>query len=181
MTQVWLSLLYILLRHAEMRRVGNAGVDVFEDDLLAAVAVNDTPRKNIRSIVGLWCLFIQVLDGLVAGKQKNVVVRPPDGLHGKFFAGGGHARDDRKLIETAQPAEASANYYRFKVKATSKTTTEFVVREESPQETTYAITNITPEQIALWVRERSIDPEIEKALSGNRREEERDQRAGPEA
>ncbi|SRR6266540_6732133 len=29
----------------------------------------------------------------------------------------------------------------------------------------HGITNITPEQIALWVRERSIDPEIEKALS----------------
>ena len=47
-----------------------------------------------------------------------------------------------------------------------KTTTEFVVREESPQEITYGIINITPEQIALWVRERSIDPEIEKALGG---------------
>src|SRR5207247_3356186 len=125
---------------------------VYYNDLIAAIAVNYSHRKIIRSIFGLWCLFIQVvLDGLVAGKQKNVVVRPPDGLHGKFFAGGGHARDDRKLIETAQPAEASANYYRFKVKATSKTTTEFVVREESPQETTYAITNITPEQIAVWM------------------------------
>ena len=71
-----------------------------------------------------------------------------------------------KLIETAQPAESSANHYRFKVEAKAKTTTEFVVREESPQEITYGIINITPEQIALWVRERSIDPEIEKALGG---------------
>ncbi len=35
-----------------MRRLGNTGVDVFEDDLLQSVtALNDTPRKNIRSIV----------------------------------------------------------------------------------------------------------------------------------
>ena len=35
-----------------MRRLGNTGVDVFEDDLLDSVAaLNDTPRKNIRSIV----------------------------------------------------------------------------------------------------------------------------------
>ena len=35
-----------------MRRLGNTGVDVFEDDLLDFVAaLNDTPRKNIRSIV----------------------------------------------------------------------------------------------------------------------------------
>ena len=35
-----------------MRRLGNTGVDVFEDDLLHSVtALNDTPRKNIRSIV----------------------------------------------------------------------------------------------------------------------------------
>jgi len=45
MTRVRLSLIYILLRHAEMRRFGNARVDVFEDDLLAAVAVNDTPER----------------------------------------------------------------------------------------------------------------------------------------
>ncbi len=71
-----------------------------------------------------------------------------------------------KMADTPPPAESSASYHRFRVEAKAKATTEFTVREETPQETTYIISNVTPEQIQLWVRERSIDPEIEKALSG---------------
>jgi len=67
------------------------------------------------------------------------------------------------LVATT-PAESSANYYRFQVAAKPKATTEFVVQEESPLESAFSVSSITPEQIVLWVRERSIDPEIEKAL-----------------
>lgn len=68
-----------------------------------------------------------------------------------------------KLISAA-PAETSANYYRFKVEARPKSTSEFAVQEESPQESSFAVSSITPDQITLWVRERAIDPEIEKVL-----------------
>jgi septal ring factor EnvC (AmiA/AmiB activator) len=73
-------------------------------------------------------------------------------------------RAEWKLVETPPAAESSSSYHRFKVEAKPKTTTEFAVREENPQQTTYAIANVTPELIALWVRERTIDPEIEQAL-----------------
>ena len=73
-------------------------------------------------------------------------------------------RNGWKLVETPKPAESSANYHRFKLTAKPKATSEFVVREESPQQTTYALTNITAEQITLWVRGKDINPEIEKAL-----------------
>ncbi|MBZ5495710.1 MAG: hypothetical protein LAP85_04860 [Acidobacteriia bacterium] len=43
-----------------------------------------------------------------------------------------------------------------------KTTTEFTVRSETPQQTTYGISNVTPEQITVWLKEESIDPEIER-------------------
>jgi hypothetical protein len=62
------------------------------------------------------------------------------------------------------PAESSANSYRFKVESKPKSTTEFVVQEESPLESSIAVSSIGAEQIAIWVRERSIDPEIEKSL-----------------
>ncbi|MBI2956590.1 MAG: DUF4139 domain-containing protein [Acidobacteria bacterium] len=68
------------------------------------------------------------------------------------------------LTGTAAPAESSANFHRFRVEARAKTTTDFVVREEKPEEVTYALRNVTPEQIALWVRQRAIDAEIERAL-----------------
>jgi len=69
-----------------------------------------------------------------------------------------------ELVETAKPAESTANYHRFRAEAKPKATTEFTVREENPQQTNYALSNITPEQIALWVSQKSIDPEIEAAL-----------------
>jgi chromosome segregation ATPase len=45
-----------------------------------------------------------------------------------------------------------------------KSTAEFVVREESPIDSSLSVASITPEQISVWIRDRSIDPEIEKAL-----------------
>jgi hypothetical protein len=74
-------------------------------------------------------------------------------------------RSGWSLVQTQAPAESSASYYRFRLEAKPKSTVEFTVREETPQETTYSITNISAELIALWLKERSIDAEIEKALS----------------
>lgn len=85
-------------------------------------------------------------------KARTVVVEHP-------------VRNGWELVETAEPEESSSSYHRFKLEAKPKTTTELVVREENPQQTTYALTNITPEQITLWVRQRSIDREIEQALA----------------
>jgi hypothetical protein len=70
-----------------------------------------------------------------------------------------------KLLEPT-PVESSANFYRFKVPVKPKSTAEFVVREESPIDSSFSVASITPEQISVWTRDRSIDPEIEKALRG---------------
>ena len=68
------------------------------------------------------------------------------------------------LVETSPAAESTASFHRFRVEAKPKTTTEFTVREENPRQTTYAIGNVTPEQITLWVQQKTIDAEIERAL-----------------
>ncbi len=67
-------------------------------------------------------------------------------------------------LTTAGSAETSANYYRFKVESRPKSTVEFIVQEESPLESSFSVSSVTPEQIAVWIRERSIDPETEKSL-----------------
>jgi len=64
----------------------------------------------------------------------------------------------------ATPAETSANYYRFRVEVKPKTTAEFTVREELPKESAVAYSSVTPDQIAVWVRAKTIDPELEKRL-----------------
>jgi hypothetical protein len=68
------------------------------------------------------------------------------------------------LVETPPPAESTASYHRFRVEVKPKTTTDFAVREENPQQTTYHIRNVTPEQITLWIRQKAIDADIERAL-----------------
>ncbi len=73
-------------------------------------------------------------------------------------------RSGWELVDTPKPDESSANYHRFKVAAKKKETTEFVVKEEFPQETTYALSNVTSELITLWIRQKDINPAIEKLL-----------------
>jgi hypothetical protein len=72
-------------------------------------------------------------------------------------------RNGWKLISAA-PVETSANFYRFKIEVKPKTTVEFAVQEESPVESSFAVSSVTPEQIGVWIKERSIDPQIEKSL-----------------
>jgi len=68
------------------------------------------------------------------------------------------------LVATPAPVETTAAEYRFRVEAAPGVTTDFVVQEESVRETTYALSNVSSEQIALWLEERTIDPEVERVL-----------------
>jgi Carboxypeptidase regulatory-like domain len=68
------------------------------------------------------------------------------------------------LVETPAPAETTVAEYRFRVEAAPGVTTELVVQEESNQETTYALSNVSSDQIALWLDERTIDADVERVL-----------------
>ncbi len=130
-------------------------------DLGVEVATNrDTDRERVERVEifkGLMRLYRKVVEKKTYtirnndAKARTVVVEHP-------------VRAGWTLVETAQPAESSANYHRFKVEAKPKATTELAVREENPQETVYGLSYITPEQITLWVRQKAIDAEIETAL-----------------
>jgi hypothetical protein len=82
---------------------------------------------------------------------RNVVIEHP-------------VRNGYTLSGAVQPAETSTNYYRFRIEVKPKTTADLVVQEESPQESRFSISSITPDQVGVWVRDRSIDPEIQKSL-----------------
>jgi len=70
-----------------------------------------------------------------------------------------------KLSDDApKPDETTPSAYRFRENVEPKATTAFKVRESSPLETTYQLNNLTTEQIALFVRQRTINPEIEAAF-----------------
>jgi hypothetical protein len=60
--------------------------------------------------------------------------------------------------------EKTSNAYRFRVSVEPKSTEMLDVREALPTSTNYALTNIDSNLVAIFVRQRSITPEIQAAL-----------------
>jgi hypothetical protein len=75
------------------------------------------------------------------------------------------ARPEFKLDEAGpKPEEKAAGLYRFRFNIDPKKTEKLVVNESRPLYTTYSVSNVTNDQIDFFLRQRSINPEIEKAL-----------------
>jgi hypothetical protein len=74
------------------------------------------------------------------------------------------ARPGWKLSEDATPAESSASYHRFKVTLDPKKTTMLAVKEYRPLVNRYMLTNVTDDEIKLFLDQKMINPEVEKAL-----------------
>jgi hypothetical protein len=68
------------------------------------------------------------------------------------------------LDNTAAPEETSAGFHRFRITVAPKSTSSLTVEETRPIEAQYAISSITDEQVALFVRGAMISDEIEAAL-----------------
>ena len=62
--------------------------------------------------------------------------------------------------------ETSADYYRFRLEIEPKSTATITVPESQPVQTNVQINNINSAQIAFYLQQRSISPEIEAALRG---------------
>ena len=70
-----------------------------------------------------------------------------------------------KLAEGGpKPAETTSNLYRFRMNVEPKATTKFEVNESEPLETRYEISNLTDDQITLFLQQKSINPQVEAAL-----------------
>jgi predicted nucleic acid-binding Zn-ribbon protein len=64
----------------------------------------------------------------------------------------------------AKPEESSESFHRFVVKVAPETTEKLPVKESYPQETTYGITNVTREQLDVFLSQRLLSPEMQAAL-----------------
>ena len=74
-------------------------------------------------------------------------------------------RADWRLSEDGPKAdETTSSAYRFRENVEPKATAKVSVRESKPVETQYQLTSLTDELVALLVRQKSINPEIESAL-----------------
>jgi hypothetical protein len=75
------------------------------------------------------------------------------------------AREEWKLAEDGpKPEEKAPGLYRFRMNIEPKKTERLVVNEAKPIYTQYALNSVTGEQVEFFLRQKSINPEIEKAL-----------------
>ena len=83
--------------------------------------------------------------------EKNVVIEHP-------------ARDGWKFLGDLKPEESTADYHRFRVKIAAGATESLKVAEFHPDETTYALTNLTGDQFLLFSQGRQLNPQLEQAM-----------------
>jgi hypothetical protein len=69
-----------------------------------------------------------------------------------------------KLVSDAKPDETTPSWLRFRVSVPAKQSAKLAVTEARPQESTFQVSNVSDEQIALFLRQKSITPEVEAAL-----------------
>ncbi len=69
-----------------------------------------------------------------------------------------------KIVGATKPDETAPGVYRFRVAVPSKATATLTVEETRPDLATYQIASLSDDQVALFVRQRSITPEVEQAL-----------------
>ena len=75
------------------------------------------------------------------------------------------ARPEWKLSEDSpKPVEKASGLYRFRLSVEPKKTERLLISEATPLYTQYALNGITDDQIGALLLQRSINPEIEKAL-----------------
>ncbi len=88
-------------------------------------------------------------------RAKTVYIEHPYDKNGKW-----------RLVKPAKPEETTEEYHRFKVVVAPKTTTQFSVSEELPESHTYLLTNITTNDIQVFVKSNYLTPEMKQSLEG---------------
>jgi len=74
------------------------------------------------------------------------------------------ARPEWKLVDNLKPEESSVSFYRFRVKVKPKEGAELVVEEHKPEMATFALTNLTSEQVDLLTQQKRVTPAMEEAF-----------------
>ncbi len=65
---------------------------------------------------------------------------------------------------TPQPEESSESFHRFRVPVDAGKTAELTVEAVHPEETTYALTNLDDDEVALLVKQKRITPAMQQAF-----------------
>jgi hypothetical protein len=74
------------------------------------------------------------------------------------------ARPGWKLTDDEKPAESSASFHRFQLTVEPKKTTTLLVKEHRPISNRYQLSNLTDNDIKLFLDQKMINADVEKAL-----------------
>ena len=69
-----------------------------------------------------------------------------------------------KFTGTAKPDETSPGVHRFRLAVPARASATLTVEETRPLETTVQVANVSDDQVALLVRQKSLSPDVEQAL-----------------
>jgi hypothetical protein len=86
-------------------------------------------------------------------KARTVVIEHPN-------------RAGWKLTSAVKPDETAPNVYRFRVQVAPRAAASLTIEELRAMDTTYQVTSFTDDQLAMFVKQRTLTPEVEQALRG---------------
>jgi hypothetical protein len=69
-----------------------------------------------------------------------------------------------KLFDTPEPHEVTENYWRFRFALPPKKVTQFVVRQRQVLGQQFGLSDVSDQQLALWIEQRYLDAATEKLL-----------------
>jgi hypothetical protein len=73
-------------------------------------------------------------------------------------------RSDWTLADKSNLVETTPNFYRFRVELKPNATTKFEVKEENNFADTYVLTDLTEENISIFVNQKYFTPEVEQTI-----------------
>jgi hypothetical protein len=73
-------------------------------------------------------------------------------------------RPGYELRGEAKPIETTSGWMRFRLPVEAKQTASLVIEEARPLQATFTLSDVTGDQVATFVRDRSINPAIEESL-----------------
>lgn len=89
----------------------------------------------------------------ITDRPKTVYVEHPYDKNSKW-----------QLVRTAKPAETTEEFYRFKVTVAPNSSAQLAVTEELPEVSTFALSNVTTNDIAVYVKANYLTPQMKQAL-----------------
>jgi hypothetical protein len=178
----------VWLTNTSSETLDGGNFSVLEDEIFAGQGLLDAIKPGERRLLSYATdLGMLVRAAGLRAPQRNTRVRIAHGVmirtselrEKKTYTARNEDTSPRTLIvehparigwnlspDSPKPEETSMGAYRFRMSVAPKQTATLEINESRPLETRIDLNGVTDDQLALMVREGSVNPSIEKALRG---------------